>query len=78
MDSPFRIVEAKPGQVLRECEHRALDGDVMVARCDVLGRRSEQEPGDDHVEGLGEDFLSDAERRLGAELTLVEVRGLRA
>ncbi len=48
----------------------------MVGRIDVLGCGGEQEPGDCHMDGLGEDLLSNAERRLGVELTLVEVRGL--
>ena len=73
VNGTFRIVEAEPGQVVREREHRALGGEVMVARVDVLGCGGEQEAGDDYVDGLREDFLANAESRLGVELTLVEV-----
>lgn len=73
MNCTFRIVEAEPCEVVREREHRTLDGEIMVARVYLLGRGGEQEAGDDDVDGLREDLLSHAESRLGVELALIEV-----
>ena len=48
----------------------------MVSRIDMIGCGGEEEARDDHVYGLREDLLLDAQRRLGVELALVEVDGL--
>ena len=70
---PLGIVEAESGQVVGEREDGALDGEVMVGRVNVIRGGGEEEAGEDHVDGLGQDLLPDAQRGAGVELTLIEV-----
>lgn len=36
MNGTYGIVEAEPGQVVRECEQHALDGKIIVPGIDLL------------------------------------------